>query len=188
MEVFPPLRTQLFQAIQNVKVQNSWRVRQSDYNLSLDRQAVLVNLSVETLAESNRVPMLAGCAGTTLLPFCKPEMKVIKEMKSCPADQMIPCRLIFRTEEDGGRKDALKALCHAPVVPAILGKPEEVQNLGCTMEADCPALLPKSKRCHPDGNQAVLPERQGKVGMSDDLKEELAVPALVGKLVFWKRP
>ena len=86
-------------------------------------------------------------------------MNLIKEVKSCPVDQMVSCRLIFRSEKDGGRKDALKALRYTPVVAAILGKPEEIQNLGCTTEADCPALLTQGESSNPDGNQAVLTER-----------------------------
>ncbi|HET7213000.1 MAG TPA: hypothetical protein VFL79_05395 [Terriglobia bacterium] len=48
-------------------------------------------------------------------------MKVIKEMKSCPVDQMVSCRLILRSEKDGGSKDALKALRYSAVIMAILG-------------------------------------------------------------------
>jgi hypothetical protein len=114
-------------------------------------------------------------------------MNLIKEVKSCPVDQMFSCRLILRTEKNGGCEDALKALCYAPVVTAILGKPEEIQNLGCTMETDCSTLLPKGKRRDPDRNQAVLTKRQAKVWMPDDLKEEFAIPPFVSKLIFGKR-
>ena len=86
-------------------------------------------------------------------------MKVVKEVKSCPVDQMVSCGLVFSPKKDGRGKNTLKALRYTSVITTILGESEEIQNLGCTLEADCPALLPKGKCRNPDGNQAVLTER-----------------------------
>ena len=55
------------------------------------------------------------------------------------------------------------------------------------MEMDCAALLAEGKCRHPDGDQAVLAERQAEVGVRDNLKDEIPVPALVNELAFGKR-
>jgi len=86
-------------------------------------------------------------------------MNLIKKVKTRPVDQMVPCGLVFSPKENGRSKYALKALHYTPAVTAILGKPEKIQNLGCALEVDRLAFLPKGQRCNPDGNQAVLAER-----------------------------
>ncbi len=112
---------------------------------------------------------------------------MIEEVKPGPVEQMTPGWVIFRAEEDGRSKDALKTLRHPAVIAAILGKPEEVQDPGGAVEMDGSALLLEGECSNPNWKESILPERQAEVRMTNNVKEEFSVPALVHKLVFGKR-
>jgi hypothetical protein len=86
-------------------------------------------------------------------------MKLIEEVQARPVEQLAGVRLIFRAEEDGRGKNALKALDHAAVVTAVLGKPEEIEHLSGAAEVHGPALLPQRQGGNPDRDKTVLAKR-----------------------------
>jgi|SRR5579875_1128686 len=114
----------------------------------------------------------------------EPKMKLIKEMKASPVDQMIPIGLVVGSEEDRRSEDSLKALCDAPVVSAVLRQPEKFQHLGGASETNGAAFLAEGERCYPNRNQPILAKGQAEIRMSDDVKEEASIPALINKLIF----
>ena len=148
---------------------------------------MLVDLCVESFAERDCVWVVAGGNRRGFAVFGEPEMNLIKEVKTRPVNQTAFARLILCSEKDGGSEDALEALHHAPVIPAILGEVEELQHLRGTIEMDRAAHLPEGECRHPNRNKAVLPEGQTEVGMSDDMKEEISVAAHVKELMLGER-
>src|SRR5215831_17826768 len=60
----------------------------------------------------------------------EPELHAIEELKAREVDDRRRLWLSFRTEEDGGREDSLKTFNHAAIMTAILGEPEELEELG----------------------------------------------------------
>ena len=60
----------------------------------------------------------------------EPELHAIEELKARQVDDSHALWLLFRAEKDGGREDPLKTLNHAAIVRAILGEPEEIEELG----------------------------------------------------------
>jgi hypothetical protein len=79
-------------------------------------------------------------------------------MKMCPVDQAAALMLVLRAEEDGGRKDALKAWHHASVVAAILGEAEKLEHLAGALEMNCTTVLTQGERRHPNRDKALLAE------------------------------
>jgi hypothetical protein len=56
---------------------------------------------------------------------------------------------------------------------------EEVEHLGGRIEMELTGFLPQGERGHPDGEKAVLAEREPVVGMGDDMEKKSAiVPAM----------
>ena len=84
----------------------------------------------------------SGESGEHLFLFAEPQTKLVKEVEARPVEDLTGAQLIFGAEEDGRGKDMLKALDHAAVIAAILGKPEEIQQLGDAAEVHGSALLP----------------------------------------------
>lgn len=78
---------------------------------------------------SHTIPKGLAASARSFAIATEPEMKVIEEVKTTPIHQTVADRLAPRPEEDGGGKDALEALHHAPIVAAIFGKAEEFQHL-----------------------------------------------------------
>jgi hypothetical protein len=71
----------------------------------------------------------------------EPKVNIVKEVEARPIDQARAGRLIFGTEKDRGRENTLDTLSHPLVIAAILGQPEEFQNLGGASEMDSSAFL-----------------------------------------------
>jgi len=64
--------------------------------------------------------------------------------------------LLFSPKENGGAKDALKALNDPLVVVSVLGEFEVVEQCGGTGKTDESALLQNGKGRNPNGDEAVL--------------------------------
>jgi hypothetical protein len=111
--------------------------------------------------------------------WVEPELQAIKEMEAGPVEERSGSRVIFGSEENGGTEEPLEALHEAAVVGAVFGKMEKVEHLGGRIEMKLAGFLPQGERGDPDGNEAVLSERQSEVGMGDDVEKEFAVaPAM----------
>jgi hypothetical protein len=155
-------------------------------NLAFDGNPMLIDLSIERLAERDGIfRSIAIWRG--LIGVVEPKSKAIKKVKTSPVSDAVPIRLIVGAEEDRRCEDALKALRNAAIMAAIFREAKEVQHLCSAVELDCPALLLDSERRDPNGNQPVLAERQTKFGMRGDFKKELTVASCVCKLIFGRR-
>lgn len=66
---------------------------------------------------------------------------------------------------------------------AISREAEEIQHLAGTPEVDLAALLRDCQGCNPDGNEAILTERQTEPGMGSNFEREPAVVSSVNELV-----
>jgi hypothetical protein len=158
-------------------------MRESGDDLALSRDAVGVDLLVKRLAEGDRVfCAIVGRGG--LMVIVEPKSNPIEEVKTCPVSNVVSTRLIVGAKEDGGCEDPLEALNDAAIMTSVLSKTEEVQHLTGGVEADDPARLLHSECRYPDGNEPILTKGQTESGMPGNLKEELAVAASVGELIF----
>ena len=155
-------------------------------NLALDRDAVVIDLLVEWLAERDGV-FRDVAARPELIGVMEPKSKAVKKVKTRPVGDAVSSWLIVRAKEDGGREDALESLYDPAVMAAVFREAEEVQHSSRAVEVDSPALLLDRERCDPDGNQPVLAEGQTELGVPGDFKEELSVAASVGQLTFGRR-
>ena len=97
---------------------------------------MLVGFCVEGFAERDGVRVVVGGNRKGFAVFGESEMNLIKEVKARPVNHWAAPRLVIGPEKDGGRKDALEALHHAPVIPAILGEAEEREHLGSALGMD----------------------------------------------------
>ena len=167
----------------DIEIKNSGRVGERDHDLPFHWNAVLVDLRVKGFAQGDSVRAVMDGKRRRFAVFGEPEMNFINEVKTRPVNQMAAARLVLCSEKDGGSKAALEALHHTPVVAAILGEAEELQHLRSAIEMDGAVLLPEGEGRHPNRNKAVLAEGQTEVGMSDDMKEEIPVAALVKELL-----
>ena len=66
---------------------------------------------------------------------------MIKEVKPDAVGYHSELALVFRTEEDGGGKNALKTLDNTLVMMTVLGQVEVIEQLRGIVKADGPALL-----------------------------------------------
>ena len=171
----------------DIEIKDSGRVGERNHDLPFHWNAVLVDLLVEGFAQRDGIRTISGRSRSGFVVFGEPEMNFIEKVKTRPVYQTVAARLILCSEKDGGSKDALEALHHAPVIAAILGEPEELQYLGSAPETDGAVLLPEGERGYPNRNEAVLTERQTEVGMSENMKEEIPVAALVKELMLGAR-
>jgi hypothetical protein len=137
-------------------------VRQGSDDLALHRDSVRVDFPVEGLAQSDGIVQALVRYGLRLLRMVKPKSEVIEEMETPPIDKAVSPWLIFGSEENGRGKDALKALHDPAVMTAILGQAEEIKHLGRTVEVDGAAPLLYRQGGNPNGDQAILPKRDGR--------------------------
>lgn len=142
----------------DIKIENSRRVGESDHNLPLHGDAVLIDFGVKRLTEGDRVGAIPCANRSRIGAFREPEMKVIKKVKAGPVRQVGTIGLFLRAEKDGRGEDPLKTLHHSSVVATIFSESEEIQNLCGAIEMDGTALLPEGEGCDPDGNETVLAE------------------------------
>jgi hypothetical protein len=157
-------------------------VREGGYHLAFDRDSVLVDLLVECFAESDQVAgSIVRCQVFGIAPM-NPEPHAVEKMKADTIDQPAAVGLIFGAEEDGGCKDAMKALNDPAIVTAVLGEAEEVEHLGGAVEADVSGFLLNSERRHPDRDQSVLTEGQTEFRVTGDIEKESAVAAGMNEL------
>ena len=113
----------------------------------------------------------------------EPKVKAIEKVESRPVENEFTLWFIVASEKDGSREDALETL-HDPVVAlTILEEAKEIQHLRGSAEIYNPAALTNRERSDPNWNEAVLPERQSKLWMTEDLKEELSIASRVEQLV-----
>jgi hypothetical protein len=67
---------------------------------------------------------------------------------------------------------------------AILAEPEILKQLGWTLEVNDAILLFLSEGGDPDGDQAILAERQAETRVRGDFEEKLAVAPEIGELIL----
>ena len=66
----------------------------------------------------------------------------------------------------------------------VLEEAEEIQHLGCGVEADGPTSLAQCQGGHPNGDEPVLAKGKAELRVPGDLEEELAVSSCVEQLTF----
>jgi hypothetical protein len=139
---------------------------------------VRIDFLVEWLAENDDV-FITRRGEWSGLVLVKPKLKTIEKVESRPIENEFTFWFIVASEKDGGCKDALETL-HDPAVPlTILEESEKVEHLGGSLESHDAAALTNRKCRHPNRNEAVLAEGQSELGMTEDLKEELAIASRV---------
>jgi hypothetical protein len=104
-------------------------MRESGNQLAFDRDSVLVNLSVEGLAENDGV--LIGCCGSggQLSIVVEPELEAVEEVEAGPVRQTISTLLVLGAKEDGCGKNTLETLHNAAIVATVFGEMEEIEHL-----------------------------------------------------------
>jgi len=162
-------------------------VRQGRDGFALDGNAVLVNFTVECLAKHDFILEDFVRRYMGFVAIVEPKVRAIEEVKASHVDDSRYFRLLFCPEENRGGKDSLESLDHTAIVGAVLGQAKEFKDLGGRFEADRTGLLFHGEGSDPDGNQAVLAERQAESGMSRDFEREAAVTSSVNELAA-RRP
>jgi hypothetical protein len=112
----------------------------------------------------------------------EPELHAIEELEARQIDDRRTLWLSFCAEEDGGREDPLKTLNHATIVRAILGEPEEIEELGGALEVNDSTLRLDGECRDPNRDQAVLAVGEAVSRVGRDFEEEAPVVASVGQL------
>ena len=168
-----------------VKVQHTWRVGQSGHHLALDWNPVAVYFLVKWLAENDDVLITEGRERSSLV-LVKPKLKAIEKVESRPVEDEFTFWFIVASEEDDGRENALESLHDAVRPLTVLEEAEKVEHLRRFVESHNPAALTHRERSHPDWNEAVLPEGQSELRMTEDLKEEFSIASRVKQLVSWR--
>ena len=133
----------------DVKVQRARRVRKAGDCFALNRDRVLVNFLMISLAKSNDVVVRNRVHGWYGLIGIEPEAYTVKKMKPGEGDEPGPAWFFLRSEQDCGREDALKPLDHASIMRAILWEVKEIEHLSCRIEMDCAAFLLESEGRNP---------------------------------------
>jgi len=116
----------------------------------------------------------------------EPQTEVVKKVKSRPVEHQLAARFVISSKEHGGAKNSLKTFDEAAISLAVFEQAEKVEDVGCGSEMDDPAALANGQGGHPDGNEAVLTERQSKLGMAKHLKEEFSISSGVKQLISRK--
>ena len=94
----------------------------------------------------------------------------------------------LRSEEDCCTEDSFESGHKPPVLLPALGHPKCVQHLRCGSESNDLAFLLDCPGSEHDRHQPVLTERQAKVWMAGQLKDEMSVPPLVQELSGRRAP
>ena len=162
----------------DIKIEHAGGVRECCNDLPLNGNPVRVDFTIECLAYGDGVLMPAG-RGKSAFGRVEPEVHAIEEMEAGPINDWSRVRLFFGSEENRGAEEPLEAFAEAAVVRAVFGKMEEVEHLGGRIEMELAGFLPQGESGHPDGEKAVLAEREPEVGMGDDMEKKSAiVPAM----------
>lgn len=151
-------------------------------NFSFNWYGMLPKFGVEGLAQHNDV---FSVGVWTLRKFAAPKLHAFEvvEASACPYLFMLFC-----TEVDCAREDALKTLDEPPVVDAIGWQPEFVKYLSSSGKAYLARATPYGLSRNPNRYKTILPIRQPESGMTTDLKEKSSVAALVNESARWWSP
>jgi hypothetical protein len=153
------------------------------HRMTLHRYSMLVDLAVEGFAERDGVSGAIFDRRARGMIWGKPQVEMIKKVKTRRIDQAIRIGVIVGAEEDRGCEDSLEALNHPSIMTTIGSKTKEIEHLEGSIKADGTAFLLDSQGRYPYGDQAVLTEGQTKLGMSRNLEKELSVPSGMSQLV-----
>jgi len=145
-----------------VKIENARGVSQGGHHLALHGNTVLVDLPVERFAQGDGISGFFGGSFGCGLGGIEPELHAIEKVKSTPVNHAVAGRLVLGAEENSSRKDSLEALNDSPIMIAVRGQVEEIEHLRSSAKSDGAALLAERQRGDPDGDQAILAERNGR--------------------------
>lgn len=148
---------------------------------ALDGNSVCVDLTIECLTYSNNVVMPVGRLNSTFWRV-EPELHAIEEVEAAPINDRGGASLFFGSEEDGSAEEPLEAFDKAAIVGAVFGKMKKVEHLGGRFEMKLAGFLPQCEGGDPDREEAILPERQAKIWMRDDVKKKFTVPPAMDHL------
>ena len=111
----------------NIEVQNAWCICERRENFALDRDSVMVDLVVEGFAEDNDILVVGSWL---MLDLCigEPQVHGIKKMKTRAVNHLAGAGLLFRTEENSGRKNSLETFDDASIMPAVFGEVKELEK------------------------------------------------------------
>ena len=172
----------------HAEIRDSRCMGQGPYGLTFDRNAMLVDFTVESLTQDDLVLDIVEWRGILFLARVEPELDSIKEMKPGEVDYGRRLRLQIRAEKDGGGEDALESRNHAAIMGAVFGQMKEVEDLRSRPKPHYAGLLSHRKGSDPDGDQAVLPEGEAEARMGGNLQKEPAVPSSMNQLVGRRPP
>lgn len=143
---------------------------------------MLTDLSVEGLAERERVRSLTKIRGRTRFRPIEPKPCVVEKMEPGPVKERFAAGVVIGAKENRRGKDSLEAFDHSSVISAVCRKMEEGQHLDGVCKVDGAASLLDGEGGDPDGDQSVLAEGQAIVGMGNDVKEEFAIASTMNEL------
>ena len=146
----------------DVKVQNSGGMGKCSNGMTLHRYSMLIDFFVESFAEGDNISAAILGLGTLGAVRSKPKVDAIKKMKTRGIHQQISIRMILGAEEDGRCEDSLKALNNSPIMATVGSEAEEIEHLKGSLKVDGAALLLHGESGHPDGNQPILAEGDGR--------------------------
>lgn len=112
---------------------------------------------------------------------------MIKTVKPGQVEQTTSGWTPFPAEKYSCGIDPFKTLRDPAVIATVLMELEGVHNPGGTVEMYCALLLPHGESGNPNWVESIAPKGQSEIRMSEDMKEEFPIPALVNKLLFRKR-
>lgn len=133
----------------------------------------------ESLAQADDVAIRFDIVQVFVCRTAAPDPEPVEEMEPPVIPELLVASVSFSTEVDCAREDSFKAVDESPIMWAIVGKIELLQDLGGGTEQHSPALLPNCKRRDPYGDQPILPEWEPVVGMSKHIEDESSIPSSV---------
>jgi hypothetical protein len=144
----------------DIEVEQTRGVGQGGDDLLLHRNAVLIDLVIETLAERNTIFVSVCSRRGLVIGAIEPKLDTIKKMNPRPVENPRRGLCSLDPEKDASREDALEALHEASVMETILRQLQEFEHLGGAFEANRAASLFHRERGNPDGDEAVLTKWQ----------------------------
>ena len=119
------------------------------YGMTLHRYSMLVDLVVEDLAQGDGVDGVILGRRTPGVVWGKPNVEMIKKVKTRRIDQAIRIGVIVGAEEDRGCEDSLEALNHSPIMTTVGSKTKEIYHLKSSLKMDDTAFLLDSQSGYP---------------------------------------
>jgi len=145
----------------DVEVQKTWCVRESRNGFALNRNWMGGDLVIKSLAERDRVAR-GTVLGLRISRRVEPNVHGIHEVEASRIDKDLLDTVTFAAKKNRGSENSLEGRFDPAVLASIHWQVKIVEQLGWAVEVNDAAFLFDSQRGQPNGDEAILPVRDGR--------------------------